>query len=99
MLVAKYLIADERGDLSHVTDLTALSVTADLARGSPPSTLLVTESDTTLAFYDVNGTRVIGTGPATAEDGVRAALSRQPVTDGGADPPLSRTPENRGNLT
>jgi hypothetical protein len=55
--------------LSHVADLTALSVTAGLARGNPTSTLLATESDTTLAFYDVNGTRVIGSGPATADDG------------------------------
>jgi signal transduction histidine kinase len=83
VLVAKYLIDDERGELRNVADLTALSVTADLARGRPPSSLVPTESDTTLAFFDVNGTRVIGTGPATADHGVRAALSGQRVTDGG----------------
>jgi hypothetical protein len=42
--------------LGHVADLTALSVTAGLARGDPASTLLATESATTIAFYDVNGT-------------------------------------------
>jgi len=79
VLVAKYLVDDERGELSHVADLTALSVTADLARGNPPSTLLSTELDTTLAFYDVNGTRVSGSGPAT------------PTTANEPPPPRSRT--------
>ena len=83
VLVAKYLIDDERDELSHVADLTALSVTADLARGHPPIALLTTESDTTLAFYDINGARVIGTGPAMADNGVRAATSGKRVTDGG----------------
>jgi signal transduction histidine kinase len=82
VLVAKYLLDDERVEISHVADLAALSVTADLARGHPPNVLPTTESDTTLAFYDVNGVRVLGTGPTVADGSVHTALSGTRVDDG-----------------
>ena len=56
VLVAKYLIDDERGELTRAADLTALRVTADLAPGNPPTTLPATEADITLTFYDRSGT-------------------------------------------
>ncbi|HEY0816285.1 MAG TPA: HAMP domain-containing sensor histidine kinase [Pseudonocardia sp.] len=82
VLVAKYLIDDERGELTHAADLTALHVTADLARGHRPSTLPAVEPDISLTFYDRGGERVIGGGPALAEPGVQSALAGSRITDG-----------------
>lgn len=82
VLVAKYLLDDERAEISHVAEITALGATADLARGHPPNVLPATESDTSLAFYDVNGARVLGTGPAAADDIVRTALAGTRINDG-----------------
>jgi signal transduction histidine kinase len=82
VLVAKYLIDDERAELTHAADLNALSATANLARGHPPTLLPPDEPDIILTFYDRNGIRVIGDGPATADAGVRAALEGTRVTDG-----------------
>ncbi len=82
VLVAKYLIDDERGELNHAADLAALSATADLARGHASMVLPPTESDIALAFYDVNGRRVVGVGPETADAGVQTALAGTRVTDG-----------------
>jgi signal transduction histidine kinase len=82
VLVAKYLIDDERAELTHAADLTALSATADLARGHAPDALPATESDLTLAFYDRTGTRILGTGPEQADSGIRAALTGARVVDG-----------------
>src|SRR6478735_3949931 len=67
VLVAKYLIDDERGELTHAADLNALSATADLARGRPPALLVPDEPDIILTFYDRNGTKVVGAGPTTAD--------------------------------
>lgn len=82
VLVAKYLIDDERAELTHAADLTALSATADLARGHPPSTLPDTESDISLTFYDRSGHRVLGNGPALASADVQSALTGTRITDG-----------------
>src|SRR6478735_10942935 len=82
VLVAKYLIDDERGELTHAADLNALSITADLARGRPPTLLSPGEPDIILTFYDRNGSRVVGDGPDTADAGVRSALGGARVTDG-----------------
>jgi len=85
VLVAKYLIDDERAELTHAADLTALSATADLARGHAPNALPATESDLSLAFYDGTGTRILGTGPAQPDSGIRAALTGTRVVDGDPD--------------
>lgn len=84
VLVARYLIDDERAELTHAADLAALSATADLARGHPPTALPSVEADTALAYYDRAGTRVLGSGPTVADAGVRAALGGTRVTDGDA---------------
>jgi signal transduction histidine kinase len=82
VLVAKYLIDDERSELTHAADITALNVTADLARSHPPTLLPAAESDIILTFYDRTGRRVLGGGPATADLGVQSALAGNRVTDG-----------------
>ena len=82
VLVAKYLIDDERSELTHAADLTVLSATADLARGRPPAALPVVESDISLTFYDESGRRVIGSGPVIVDSGVRSGPDRHRVTDG-----------------
>lgn len=82
VLVAKYLIDDERSELTHAADITALSVTADLARGRQPTLLPPTEADIILTFYDRAGRRILGGGPGIADTGVQAALAGNRVTDG-----------------
>jgi signal transduction histidine kinase len=83
VLVAKYLIDDERAELTHAADITALSVTADLARSRQPTTLLPSsEEDISLTYYDRSGRRVLGDGPAIADSGVNSALTGDRVTDG-----------------
>jgi uncharacterized membrane protein len=82
VLVAKYLIDDERSELTQAADLTALSATASLARGHTPTILPVTESDISLTFYDRSGRRVLGSGPMIADPGVHAAMDGTRVTDG-----------------
>ncbi len=82
VLVAKYLIDDERSELTHAADITALNVTADLARSHPPTLLPAAESDIILTFYDRTGRRVLGGGPAAADPGVQSALAGNRVTDG-----------------
>jgi signal transduction histidine kinase len=82
VLVAKYLIDDERAELTHAADLTALRATADLARSHPPAALRIAESDIAVTFYDRTGLRVFGEGPVTADSGVQSALSGARVTDG-----------------
>jgi signal transduction histidine kinase len=82
VLVAKYLLDDERAEISQVADFSTLRATADLARGHPPNALPAIESDSSLAFYGLNGMRVLGTGPVVADDGVRTALSGTRVDDG-----------------
>ena len=79
VLVAKYLVDDERGDPQPRRRPHRAERHRRSRRGNPTSTLLATESDTTLAFYDVNGTRVSGSGPAT------------PTTANEPPPPRSRT--------
>lgn len=81
VLVAKYLIDDEHAELTHAADITALNVTADLARHRPPTLPPSAEADIDLAYYDRDGTRVLGTGPATADTGVQSALTGDRVTD------------------
>ena len=81
-LVAKYLVDDERAELTHAADITALSVTADLARSHRPTLPPRTEDDIVLTFYDRNGLRVFGDGPAVADAGVQAALTGDRVIDG-----------------
>lgn len=81
VLVAKYLIDDERAELTHAADLAALSATADFARGHPPRLLPPEEFDIVLTFYDPAGRRVIGNGPA-ADAGVLTALTGARVPDG-----------------
>jgi signal transduction histidine kinase len=80
--VAKYLVDDERAELTHAADITALSVTADLARSHRPTLPPRTEDDIVLTFYDRNGVRVFGDGPAVADAGVGAALAGDRVIDG-----------------
>src|SRR5579859_7714790 len=80
VLVAKYIIDDERSELTQVGDLTALTATADLAHGRVRATLPDTEAPTSTAFYDSSGARVVGTGPSVADAGVRAALAGNRVT-------------------
>ena len=74
--------ADERGELDRVADTTAVRIAPDLAAGRGPGQLPTAEEDMHLAVYDLDGRRLQGDGPATADTAVRRAASGA-VADGG----------------
>ncbi|HST66396.1 MAG TPA: HAMP domain-containing sensor histidine kinase [Mycobacteriales bacterium] len=75
--------ADERGELDRVADAAAVRVASDLAAGRAPQQLPVAEEDMHVALYDLDGRRLLGDGPATADPAVRRAASGAAVDGGG----------------
>ncbi|GAA1854720.1 HAMP domain-containing sensor histidine kinase [Pseudonocardia ailaonensis] len=73
-VVVAYVRNDEQGELVQIADVAALSVTADLARGDAPA-LPAPRGITEVALYGRDGTRLLGTGPDTADRAVTRALA------------------------
>lgn len=79
--VAGSFLGDEAAEAEHVADVAAIGVAAHLARNEPITSLPATGSDLVLALYRPDGKRVIGTGPARADDVVRQAVSGEVTSD------------------
>ncbi|SDG72961.1 sensor histidine kinase [Pseudonocardia oroxyli] len=73
-IVVAYVQNDERGELAQVADVAALSVAVELAKGRDP-VLPTFGSGADVALYARDGTRVLGRGPATADQSVADALA------------------------
>ncbi|MCF7547580.1 HAMP domain-containing sensor histidine kinase [Pseudonocardia sp. WMMC193] len=73
-IVVAYVQNDERGELAQVADVAALSVAVELAKGQDP-VLPTFGSGPDVALYARDGTRVLGRGPATADQSVADALA------------------------
>ena len=67
--------ADERGELDRVADTAAVRIAPDLAAGREPAQLPTAEEDMHVAVYSLDGRRLQGDGPATADAAVRRAAS------------------------
>jgi signal transduction histidine kinase len=75
VVVATYLITDERAELDRVASVATLTLSADLARGQALTDLPAVESDTTVALYDTQARRMLGAGPQLADEATRRALA------------------------
>jgi signal transduction histidine kinase len=73
---------DERGELERAADTAAVRVAPDLAAGRASAALPTGDEDIRVAVYDLDGRRLQGDGPATADDPVRRAAAGR-VADGG----------------
>ncbi|MCD0453003.1 HAMP domain-containing histidine kinase [Actinocorallia sp. API 0066] len=72
--VARYYMADERGDLERVATQATLAVSADLLSGRDVGTLPRVDSEVSLGLYDGTGRKIKGVGPERNDDAVRGAL-------------------------
>src|SRR6185312_906636 len=79
--VAGSFLGDEAAEAEHVAEVAAIGVASHLARGEPVTSLNSSGTDIQLALYSPGGTRVIGNGPAHADDVVRQAAGGQVATD------------------
>jgi signal transduction histidine kinase len=74
VVVARYLLDDERAELERAANVVALTVAADFARDTPPSALPAPGPSADIAFYDRAGHRALGVGPDVLEKEVAEAL-------------------------
>ncbi|GEL22450.1 two-component sensor histidine kinase [Pseudonocardia sulfidoxydans NBRC 16205] len=72
-IVLKYLSDHERRELDQVATVTALTVAVDVAANRPIQ-LPPGRGNAEVGLYDTAGVRILGSGPATADDAVRQAL-------------------------
>jgi len=79
--VAGSYLGDEAARAEHVADVAAIAVAAHLARGEPVTALPSSDAEVSLALYTVDGSRVVGDGPARADPTVRDALGGRVVSD------------------
>lgn len=92
-VASAYLLGDERAELERAADVAAITVAAQIGAGRPVTTLVGAGRDPNaqLALYDEAGRRLLGDGPALADDVVRAAgaaIGGDAPVDGNAGPDL-----------
>jgi signal transduction histidine kinase len=91
VVVATYLMDDERSELGRVASVATLTLSADLERDRGLTTLPAVEADTSVALYDRNARRILGTGPNVADDEqTRGALAGR-IMSGDAEGDLVAT--------
>jgi signal transduction histidine kinase len=74
-VASAYLLGDERAELERAADIAAITVAAQIGAGRPVTTLVGAGRDPAaqLALYDEAGRRLLGEGPASADEIVRGA--------------------------
>ncbi len=75
VVVVAYLFNDERAELERAADIAAITVAGEIGKGDSVTTLVGAGRDPSaqLALYDGKGRRLLGDGPALADNVVLAA--------------------------
>jgi signal transduction histidine kinase len=95
--VARFYLDAQRTQLERVADTAAITIAADAGQGSRPAALTPPDSDVDLAVYGVDGRRLSGDGPATADLPVTRALDGAPVIQNVAGQLVVAVPVTVGN--
>jgi signal transduction histidine kinase len=95
--VARFYLDAQRTQLERVADTAAITIAADAGQGSRPAALTPPDSDVDLALYGVDGRRLSGDGPATADLPVTRALDSAPVIQNVAGQLVVAVPVTVGN--
>src|SRR3954464_5234791 len=74
VVVARYLLNDERTELERAANVVALTLAADFARDIGPTAVPPAPPAAEAAFYDRAGHRGVGTGPEVVEPDVAEVL-------------------------
>jgi signal transduction histidine kinase len=95
--VARFYLDAQRTQLERVADTAAITIAADAGQGSRPAAWTPPDSDVDLAVYGVDGRRLSGDGPATADLPVTRALDGAPVIQNVAGQLVVAVPVTVGN--
>ncbi len=96
VVVARYLVADERNELQGAAATTAASVSGDLSRSQTPASP-TPESGTQVTIYDARGVRISGAGPNAVDPLVLRALAGAADTGSAAGRLAAAVPVSDGD--
>lgn len=96
IIVARYLVADERNELQRAAATTASTVSGDLSRSQTLATM-ASESGTQVTIYDAHGVRISGAGPNRPDPIVLRALAGTADTGSVTDRLAAAVPVSDGD--
>jgi signal transduction histidine kinase len=96
---AQYYLTDERAELERAADAAALTIAADILRGTAPQRLPSTGDASDLALYGRDGVRLLGDGPANLPEATRIQPGEAITADRDDDLVVVVPISDRGQVT